>query len=884
VALTAGTRLGVYEVTALIGEGGMGQVYRARDTTLNREVALKVLPDSFANDPNRLVRFRREAQTLALLNHPNIAHIHGLEETGPVSAIVLELVEGEDLSQRIVRGPIPIEEALRIAKQIAEALETAHEGGIVHRDLKPANIKLRADGVVKVLDFGIAKALAPATANAVTLTAGRTEAGVIIGTPAYMSPEQARGEPADRQADIWSFGVVFYELLTGTSPFLAATKADTLARVIGTQPDDTALPSQTPAAIRRLVRRCLEKEPRRRLQHMGDVRLELEEAVALLTSGSAGSTADGVTTKGRLRWLAGPIVLAVLAGAGGWLLGQRFVPPRPAPIVRLSIPSLSPPFRGPFGNRHLAISEDGSRVAYASAGRLSIRQLGLKEAVAVEVVASNPFFSPNGDWVGFFTEGGLWKVPAVGGAPVAILTTAERAGGATWGADGTIVFATGVGLYAVPENGGAPRLLVKPDPRRRERRYAWPQLMPGGSSVLFTVISEGSIDGAQIAVLDLKTLETRIVVKGGTAPRYAETGHLVYSAGQSLKAVAFDAQTQQTRGDPVSFPDIEIANTLDNGAAEFAVSATGTIVFIPLDATDKRLRTLSWVDRRGKEEPLAIAPGEYTYPRVSPDGTRVALDIGGATRDIWIWNLKRPSLTRLTDGPTEDLLPVWSPDGLRVFFGSDRAGTFDVYSQAADGSTPARVEFAGPGTQMPTALTPDGARLLVVESFKELKLLNLTRPERLEPLLQSEFNYWLGVVSPDGQWIAYESNESGNQIEIFLRPFPGVSGRREKVSLDGGRYPLWGPKGSGELFYVALDGGMMAASITLSPRLSLGSVTKIFDWVRPTPGITGRLYDISPVDGRFIITRPASTVSDTTTHVSVVLNWFEELRQRVPRK
>ena len=328
MAITSGTRFGIYEVTALIGEGGMGQVYRARDTKLNRDVALKVLPDSFANDPNRLARFRREAQTLALLNHPNIAHIHGLEETGPVSAIVLELVEGEDLSLRIARGTIPIDEALRIAKQIAEALEAAHERGIVHRDLKPANVKVRTDGLLKVLDFGIARALAPETANAVTLTAGHTEAGVIIGTPAYMSPEQARGEPADRQADIWSFGVVLYELLTGTSPFLAGTKTDTLARVIGTQPDDSALPPQTPATIRRLIRRCLEKEPRRRLQHMGDVRLEVEDAIALLTSGTApGSTTDASSprrdgcggSRARLLWPRS------LESAGGSLASGSFL-------------------------------------------------------------------------------------------------------------------------------------------------------------------------------------------------------------------------------------------------------------------------------------------------------------------------------------------------------------------------------------------------------------------------------------------------------------------------------------------------------------------------------------------------------------------------------
>ena len=881
MSLTRGTRLGVYEVTVQIGEGGMGQVYRAHDTRLNRDVAIKVLPDSVAHDVDRLARFRREAQTLALLNHPNIAHIHGLEESGGLCALVMELIEGEDLSWRIDRGAIPIDEALRIAKQIAEALEAAHEQGIVHRDLKPANIKVRADGLVKVLDFGIAKAVAPPGATTVTLTAHRTEAGTIVGTPAYMSPEQARGETADRRTDIWSFGVVLYELLTGTSPFSAPTTADTLSRVIGTQPDHTLLPSDTPTVIRRLVRRCLEKDPKRRLQHMGDVRLEIEEAVVATTSGTApAGTPDDFATGGRLGRVAGSILLAALAGLGGWLLGQRSVAHGPVPVVRLSIPSLGAPFRGPFGNRHLAITDDGARVAYASAGRLWIRHLGQTQAVAIEVVSSNPFFSPSGEWVGFFTDVGLWKVPVGGGVPVPILTTAERPGGATWRADGTIVFATSVGLYEVRENGGAPRLLVKPDPRRQELRYAWPQFMPDGQSILFTVIPEGSIDGAQLVVLNLKTLETRIVLKGGSAARYSATGHLLYAAGQTLKAVAFDPGTQQTRGDPVSFPDIEVTNTPDNGAAEFAASSTGTLVFMSPDTPGRQLRTLSWVDRNGKEEPLAIAPGRYTYPRISPDGTRIALDIAGANRDIWIWNLQRPNLTRVTEGPTEDLVPVWSLDGRRVFFASDRAGSFDVYSEAADGSTPAKVEFSGPGTQMPTALSPDGARLLVVENFKGLSLVTLGRSDRIEPLLRDEFSYWLGVISPDGHWLAYESNESGNKVEIFLRPFPEVTGRREKVSLDGGRYPVWGAKDTGELYYMALDGGMMAASVTLSPSLNLGRVTKLFDWEKPPRGITGRVYDLSPVDGRFLMTKPAATGSDETGNISVVLNWVEGLKLR----
>ena len=397
------------------------------------------------------------------------------------------------------------------------------------------------------------------------------------------------------------------------------------------------------------------------------------------------------------------------------------------------------------------------------------------------------------------------------------------------------MFATIAGLYQVSENGGAPRLLVKPDPLRKERAYAWPQFMADGRSVLFTILPSDSTEPA-IALLDLNTLDVKGVLKGGSAARDVPTGHLVYASGETLKAVAFDRETHKTLGAPVSMPDIEIATTRDNGNAEFAVSESGTLVSITPTESGELRYTLSWVDRQGKEEPLALGPGRYWWPRVSPDGMRVALDIIGVNQDIWIWNLQRRSLTKLTNGPTDNILPVWSHDGSRVFFGSDRTGNFNVYSQAADGATDARLEFAGPGMHFPTAFTPDGTGLLINDSFKHLSLLNVTRPDPVDtPLLHNEFNYWLGEVSPDGHWIAYESNESGNQIEIFLRPFPDVSGRREKVSIGGGRYPVWGPKGSGELFYLDLNGGMMAASVKLSPILSLGRVTKLFDSLETNP-------------------------------------------------
>ncbi len=876
-----GERLGHYQILSAIGKGGMGEVWNAQDTTLRREVAIKTLPEEFARHSDGLARFEREATLLASLNHPNIAAIHGLEAHQGTRFLVLELVEGHTLTAPPGRGSQAVEGTLRLALQIAEAVEFAHERGVIHRDLKPANIKVTPEGRVKVLDFGLAKALAQPSQDSPTITAMPTEAGVIMGTPAYMSPEQARGDATGPQADIWSFGVVLYELLTGTSPYQRHSMAETLASVLGPPPDFTRLPSALPASAHVLVRRCLEKDRKRRFQHMGDVRIALEEALATAPPGLRGEAA---AQPRRASQAVGAIALATLAGAAGWWLASRVPAETPPGVARLSIPSMEAPRSLPSGRRHLAVSLDGSRMAYASASRLLIRQMGRSDAVVIEAATSDPFFSPNGEWVAFFGKAdNLMNVPALGGAPVPIASTAERPGGATWGPDGTIVFATTEGLYQVAENGGAPRLLAKPDPARKERLYAWPQFMPGGRTVMFTIVPEGSIDGAKIAVLNLDTLAATEVLTGGTASHYASTGHLVYGSGRTMKAVAFDLATLQTRGDPVELPDIEIASTPDNGAADFALSETGTLLF--LSPGGQALRTLSWIDRRGNEDPLPLAPGRYNYARTSPDGSRVAIDILSAlsgNRDVWIWDLQRGSLMQLTAGPTEDILPEWSHDSQRIFFSSNRTGNFDVYSQAADGASKERVEFAGAGTQMVSAFTPDGGRLILGENYKDLQMLTLAQPNRLEPLLQSEFDEWLPAVSPDGAWVAYESNESGSQVEILLRPFPNVSARREKLSINGGRYPLWGPAGSNELFYVDLDGNMMAASVKTSPGLSLGQVTKLFATEKPSRTISGRPYDVSPTDGRFLVMKPAGDLANAAINISVVLNWFQELLARVP--
>jgi eukaryotic-like serine/threonine-protein kinase len=890
--VTTGTRIGAFEIVGPLGAGGMGEVYRARDLRLHRDVALKILPASFALDTGRRARFEREARVLASLGHPNIATLYGVEQTPIGQALVMELVEGTTLADRLAlasRGvaDLTLRDALAIAQQIAAALEGAHAHGVVHRDLKPANIVVRPDGTVKVLDFGLAKTIGGAAAGAeeratrVTLTDAGP--GMGPGTPAYMSPEQVRGMQADTRTDIWAFGCVLYELLTRQRAFAGDHPSDVAARILEREPDFTTLPPGTPSPIRRLVERCLAKDSNDRLRDIGDARLELRDALAG-NSGIPAAAANPRVTQRTVWQAAGVVALAALAGLAGWWVAMRTAPRDLNGVVRLSIPAMEPPFRAPFGEPHLSISDDGSQVAYASADRLWIRRLDQKDTVAIDGSASNPFFSPDGEWVAYFARSGpLMKVSVHGGAPVPIAAYSGRPMGGTWRADGTIVFATTEGLYQVADRGGHGTLLIKPDAARKERAYGWPQFIPDSQAVLFTIVPEGAIEGAQIAVLDLKARTSTVVLRAGSAGRYVSTGHLVYASGRTLNAIVFDRRTLRSRGQAVSLGDVQVAGGADNGAADFAVSDAGTLVFIAPYAAGPALSALWWVDRRGKEELLPLVPGPYAYPRVSPDGSRVALDIPGTNRDIWVWNTQRPGLTRLTSGPAEDMLPTWGRNG-RLFFASQRNGNFDVYSQASDGATPERVEFAGPGDQMPGAFTPDGTAIMVNENFKDLSVLKLGPSPRLTPLLHTDANEWLGEVSPDGNWIAYESDESGDRVEVFVRPFADPTARREKVSMNGGRYPTWAPDGTGELFFVDPDGAMMAAGISLSPTLVLGGVKKLFDLQRPARGVSGRPYDVSPRDGRFLVLRPVVAGTNPRIDLTVVLNWSDELRRLVPAR
>jgi serine/threonine protein kinase/Tol biopolymer transport system component len=916
--MVIGDRAGPYAILAKLGEGGMGEVYRARDTKLNRDVALKVLPDSFANDPDRLARFQREAQVLASLNHPNIAHIHGLEESGGVRALVMELVEGEDLAQRVTRGAIPIDEALPIAKQIAEALEAAHEQGIIHRDLKPANIKVTPDGTVKVLDFGLAKAMDPpaftpnASQSPTITTPAMTQAGMILGTAAYMSPEQAKGRPSDKRSDVWAFGCVLYEMLTGKRAFVGEDVSETLAAVIRGEPGWADLPVGTPPTIRRLLRRCLEKDRRRRLDSAAAARLDIDDVLS--GAAGAGDIATAALTPAppsntRL-WLsiAGAVVTTgLVTGASVWMLRS----PVPQPVIRLS--AMHPdgtPVGDASNGPDVAITPDGMRIVYSVGTdpgtiQLFLRSFDQLDATPLKGMTRprSPFISPDGQWVGYFDGNEIKKVAITGGPPVTICTQDTGGGqrGATWGADGTIVFAVGgqgAGLLKVDSRGGKPELLVKPDPSKGESTYLQPEWLPSGRGVLFSVRpARFTGDNGWIAVLELRTGRVKVLVQGGTNPQYVASGHLVYAAGGVLRAVPFDADHLEVRGSPVPIAD-HVATKQGGGAfpsASFAVAESGTLAYRRGEGQGLNpLRTLVWVDRHGHEEALGVPPRTYAYGRLSPDGAKLALDIRDQESDIWVWDLARHGpLTRLTFDPGVNRGGVWSPDGRRIAFSAERDGTENIYWQAADGAgTPERLTDR-PNPQTPNSFTPDG-RILFSEPSNtpfDVGMINFTGERRADLLLhgpQSENN---PEVSPDGKWLAYESDES-TQAEVYVRPFPNVDGGRWQVSNGGGTRPAWSRSGR-ELFYdVAVQGGstakIMAVPVNLGTTLTFGAPQVVVDGRYLTPQ-AGRTYDVSLDGKRFLMIKDATPASTSgppppPSQLVVVLNWMEELKARVPKK
>ena len=916
--LEPGARVGAYEIIAAIGAGGMGEVYRARDLKLGRDVALKILPDVFVGDVDRIARFEREAKVVASLNHPNIAIIHGFQESDGVRALVLELVEGETLGEVIAREPVPLADALAIARQMADALEAAHDKGIVHRDLKPDNVKVTPEGKIKVLDFGLAKMLEPEPARSPsfagtmspTLSIHATYGGMILGTAAYMSPEQARGKPVDRRTDIWSFGCVLFEMLTGKQTFESGeTISDAVAHILTREPDWNALPADTPSYVRTLLRRCLQKDPQKRLPHIGLVRLELEEGPSRLDEGEAGpeGAARREPPKKRLAITIGALVLAVAAGvAATWAL-MRTTPATPEQIRFSIVPAAAQPFNVNGFFRNVTISPDGSHVVYVASGtgtsQLMVRALDQLEAVPLRGVtgATSPFMSPDGRWIGFFSQlagGDLKKVPITGGPALTLCRYQGTPRGATWGTDGTIVFASNdltTGLLRVPAGGGEPKVLTKPDPAHGEQDHLFPSMLPGNRAVLFTIApTDGITDNSQVAVLELTTGQRKTLIRGGSHAQFVDPGYLVYAAAGSLRAVRFDLDRLTVSSDPV--PVVDQVMTFGTGVGVFEISRNGTLVFVPGGGSSGAARSLVWVDRRGHEEAIPGAPARaYVFARLSPDGQRVALDIRDQENDIWIFDLKRATLTKLTFNPRTDSWPIWTTDGRRIVFGSTRGdGMQNLYWQSVDGTGTAERLTTSTNIQQPHSFSPDGQSLVVYElvssSLSDLTLLTIGDPSgrppagKLEtrPLVHTAAVENAGEISPDGHFLAYHSNESGFP-QVYVRPFPNVdTGGHWQISSDGGTRPAWAPNGR-ELFYLDSSGAMIAVPIQTTPTFSAGVPTKLFEgqWFR---GQAGRTYDVAQ-DGRFLMIKDAATGDQgaTSPTMTVVVNWVEELKAKLPK-
>jgi serine/threonine-protein kinase len=900
LALTPGTRVGPYEITGAIGAGGMGEVYRATDSNLKRSVAIKVLPAAMAGDADRLARFQREAEVLAALNHPNIAAIYGLEKTSDLTALVMELVEGEDLSAHIARGAIPLADALPIARQIADALEAAHEQGIIHRDLKPANVKVRADGTVKVLDFGLAKAMDPVGAsgghamNSPTMTARATQMGMIIGTAAYMSPEQARGKAVDRRADIWAFGVVLYEMITGRRAFEGDEITDVLAAVLRQDIDWTALPANTPPRLRRLLERALDRDPKQRLRDIGEARVEIAkiEAGAPETSLMMPAPSSAVAaSSSRLPWLiAGAFGLAFVAALILWAPWRAASVADSGTVAHLSVALEDGDELSTFLSP-IAISDDGLHIAYIAArsGKpmLVVRAIAERTAKTLKGTdgAESPFFSPNGQWIGFFAGGKLKKI-AVGGAALQPLADAPFERGGSWAADGYIYFApTNIGgIWRVPEGGGAPSEVSHKDMAAGEISHRWPQVV--GNTLLFTMWTGPGNDEGSIVAQTLGAGEHRVIVKGGHAPHYSsEAGLLFYSRLGELFAVPWTpSQSDLGRAVPVAAPE-HTRMTGNEGVGGYAVSANGTLLYLAGGRAYNANR-LVWVDRAGKQEFPALPERDYEAVVMSPDGRRAVVQLREGTTGLWLYDIGRGALTPIGPSAGSSQSPQWTFDGSRVVYRSTQAGLRNLFWRSVDGTGGEERLLTKPDViQSATSVSPDGHWVVFNENSAQevagvgiwvAQLEGNHESHRLLPTGAGESD---GQISPDGHWIAYQMPVSSRQ-EIYVAPFPG-SGPRHQVSVDGGEEPLWSRDGR-ELFFQ--NGAvLMSASVTPSTAFSSGTPRPVFEG-RYVKSVNGQTPWAVTTDGKRFLRIQKAEPDRAITAIDIVLNWFAELKPLVARK
>jgi eukaryotic-like serine/threonine-protein kinase len=880
MSLASGTRLGPYEITGPIGAGGMGEVYRANDSRLHRQVAIKTLPPAFAADANRLARFQREAQALAALSHPNIAAIYGLEESGGTTALVMELVDGPTLAERIAAGPIPVTEALAIARQIGVALEAAHEKGIVHRDLKPANIKLTTEGQVKVLDFGLAKAMdtesisgsGSSPANSPTLTLESTRVGAIMGTAAYMSPEQARGKSVDRRADIWAFGVVFFEMLTGRSTFEGETVSDTLAGVLRADVEWNLLPVDTPQAIRRLLERCLQKDPKRRLRDIGDAWIEIDSPMA--APAAVAAPAVTVAKSSPLPWIACGATALVAIAAVAWALFHKPAI-APQPVVRWSYSQDSPLVA-------FALSHDGSRLAYMDVSgnnyTLMLRTMDQLEPKPIPGLTGDalPTFSPDGQWIAFVsvTNGArLQKAPITGGTAITLCDYAGNGLGLSWGDDGNIVFNGGKGgLMRVSSSGGTPEQITSLDSSKHEVAHGWPFVLPGSRAVLYSIQGGSS---SQVAVVDVQKHTSRVLVQNGSAPRYASSGHLIYYRNGTLFAAPFNLSRLEITGPEA--PVVEQVSSINADGGDYTISDGGMLVYMSGVGTIGGGKTiLNWADRKGSLQPLSD-PQAWGTGRLSPDMTHVANGIrSGEQEDIWTYDLVRRTPTRLTfEGKTS--FPIWSPDGRWITFAGTNQGKTGLYRVASDASSKPELLVETDASAVPNSWSPDGKTLVYTQlDLGKKALWSVTipggKPARLHENQAGEVN---GEVSPDGHWLAYQSGESGGD-EVYVQPFPGP-GPKTRISTQGGSVPRWAHSGK-ELFYWTPNGDrrLFAVEVQTGAAFSAGIPQLLFK------APAGTTWDVAADGKRFLVETPMSATGGQ--HMVAVVNWFDELKRRVPVK
>ena len=895
-----GKTLGSFECTALLGKGGMGEVYKAKDQKLGRDVAIKVLPEEFAKDIDRVARFQREAKLLASLNHPNIAAIYGLEESDGTHFLVLELIEGDTLADRLKGGAISVEESLKLALQIAEALEAAHEKGVIHRDLKPANIKVTPEGKVKVLDFGLAKAFAGDQAevnlsNSPTLSEAATMQGVILGTAAYMSPEQARGKPVDKRTDIWAFGCVLYEILTGKPAFQGEDVTEILAAVVKSGVNLDLLPANIHPRVREAIIRCLQKDIKNRYRDIGEAQFEIRQ---VLSDPSGVFVQPSLITKPRKKlrvgipWLTAAIAFtAVIIGVAVWIL-KPTPTPEPKQVVRFEFELPESQQFGDLMERAFAISPDGSQLVYATNKGLYLRSMDDMNSKLLPGTGGSlqrPFFSPDGKWIGYFSsaDNRLKKIAISGGMPVT-LANVSIFGSFEWGADGTIRYGqAGKGIMGVSDNGGIPEQIIKP---AENETIGHPQILPDGDSVLF---SRAFPEPTMIMVQSLKSGERKELFEGSVA-KYIPTGSIVYELGGSLFAARFDLKTLRVIGGPISIT----GGILRVGGPQYAVSKSGTLAYIP-GSTSSSGRILVWIDRQGKEEPLAAEPNDYRRLKISPDGTQVALAISvGGSQDIYVWDMIHENMRKLTFDEADDSYPIWTPDGKRILFTSNRKDKTGVYWKAADGT--GEDELLGSLSDqilLPWSWSADGRTLALIlakyeSTFSDIGTLSLEGDKTVKPLLQTEYWETAPRISPDGKWIAYMANEARqdpfSQYELYVCPFPNVNGGKWKVSTNGANEPEWSRDGR-ELFYWT-DDALMTVAVESAPTFKYETPKVLLKRVPISTGslgLTGIPWDIHPDGKRVLVLKEPGipnkeSAGKNPSKINIVLNWVEELKERVP--